>query len=191
MNAEQLHATCLELRKEIDTLSLLSELQQLTSALQNSINQPNQAQYQEQIGISKDKLLSSLERVESSERPVTKQQIIEEIGGSGLLGGSLKARIEESFSQLEVTPALVQKDITEMHSELESFREGIDQLIAGFERLNIEADELEGYVAELAILIPRRENADDLEYFSKDLKNLNRELQHFNELVPVRKPISH
>lgn len=183
MNAEQLHTTCLELRKEIDSLGLLSELQQLASALQNSVNQPNQPQHQEQIGTSKNKLISSLQRVESFERPATKQHIIKEIGGSDLLGGSLKSRIEESFSQLEVTPALVQKDIAEMHSELESFREGIDQLIAGFERLGIKADELNGYIAELAILIPRRQNADDLEFFSKDLKNLNRELQHFNELV--------
>jgi hypothetical protein len=183
LNAEQLHTTCLELRKEIDSLGLLTELQQLATALQNSVNQPNQPQHQEQIGTSKNNLMSSLQRIESSERPVTKQHIIEEIGGSDLLGGPLKSRIEESFSQLDVTPALVQKDIAEMHSELESFREGIDQLIAGFERLDIETDELNGYVAELAILIPRRENADDLEFFSKDLKNLNRELQHFNELV--------
>lgn len=183
MNAEQLHATCLELRKEIDSLNLLSELEKLASALQNTVNQPNQPQHQEQIGSSKNELINSLERVESSERPVIKQQIIEEIGGSDLLGGALKTRIENSFSQLKVTPVLVQKDITDIQSELVSFREGIVELIAGFERLNIEADKLEGYVAELAILIPRRENADDLDHFAKDLKNLNRELQHFNELV--------
>ena len=183
MNAEQLHKTCLELRQEIDSLGLLAELQQLTGSLQNSINQPSQLQYQEQIGTSKNKLINSLAQIESSERPVIKQQIIDKIGGSHLLGGALKTRIEESFIQHDVTPALVQKDITEMHSELTNFREGLDQLVAGFERLNIEADELDEYVAELAVLIPRRENADDLEYFSKDLKNLNREFQHFNELV--------
>lgn len=183
MNAEQLHATCLEIRKEIDALNLVDELQQLSTALQNSVNQPNQPAYQEQVGVHRDKLIASLAKVEANERSVVKRQIIEEIGGSELLGGALRARIEESFSQFDVTPALVQKDVAEMHVEIEGFREGLDQLVAGFTRLDIQAEELEGYVAELAILIPRRENADDLKFFSKDLQKLNQELQNFHELV--------
>lgn len=186
MNAEQLHSICLELRKEIDSAGLVNGLQQLAGALQNTINQPNQPQHQEQVANFRKQLVSALDKIELSERPVTKQQIISEIGGTNILGGALKKRIEASFTQVDVTPAIVQKEITEMHSELASFREGLDQLIAGFERLGISAEELKGYVAELGIIIPRRENAENLEYFSKDLQKLNRELMHFNELVTGR-----
>ena len=186
MNAEQLHSICLELRKEIDTAGLVNGLQQLAGALQNTINQPNQPQHQEQVANFRKNIVSALDKIEKSERPVTKQQIISEIGGTNILGGALKERIEASFTQVDVTPAIVQKEITEMHSELASFREGLEQLIAGFERLGISAEELTGYVAELGIIIPRRENAEHLEYFSKDLQKLNRELMHFNELVTGR-----
>lgn len=186
MNAEQLHSICIELRKEIDSANLVNGLQQLAGALQNTINQPNQAQHQEQVANFRKNLVSALDKIEASERPVTKQQIISEIGGTNILGGALKARIEASFTQVDVTPAIVQKEITEMHSELASFREGLEQLIAGFERLGISAEEIIGYVAELGIIIPRRENAENLEYFSKDLQKLNRELMHFNELVTGR-----
>jgi hypothetical protein len=183
LNTEQLHAICIELRKEIDSAKLVPNLKQLADALQNTINQPNQPQHQEQVATRRNNLIDALEKIESSERPVTKQQIISEIGGSEILGSALKSRIEDSFTQIDVTPAVVQKDILEMHTELTSFREGIDQLIAGFERLGIGAEELVGYIAELGVLIPRRKNAEDLEYFSKDLQKLNRELMHFNELV--------
>lgn len=161
----------------------MSGLNQLADALQNTINQPNQPQPQEQVAAHKLSLIGALEKIESYERPVSKQQIITEIGGSGILGGALKSRIEASFTQVDVTPAIVQKEILEMHTELASFRGGLEQLVAGFERLGISAEELKGYTAELGVLIPRRENADDLEYFSKDLQKLNRELMHFNELV--------
>lgn len=183
MNAEQLHATCLELLNEVDSHNLVSEIKQLAAELKQSIAQPNQPQHQVQIGSIRDRLFSSLESIASTERPVTKQQIIDEIGGSDLLGRALKERIEKSFIQLDVTPALVQNDINQIYTELVQFHAGLKQLIAGFKQLGIEADNLEGYIAELAVLIPRRENADNLEYVSKDLQKLNRELQHFNELV--------
>lgn len=186
MNAEQLHAICLELRQEIDSAGLLNGLKQLGDALQNTLNQPGQPQPQEQVAASRKNLISALEKIESLERPVTKQQIIHEIGGGEILGRALKSRIEASFSQIDVTPALVQKDVMTMHSELANFRQGLDQLIAGFERLGIGAEELIGYVAELGVLIPRRDHAEDLGSFSKDLRNINIELMHFNELVTGR-----
>ena len=184
MNAEQLHSICLELRKEIDSANLVNGQKLLADALQNTINQPNQPQHQEQVATHIRSLISALEKIESFDRPVTKQQIISEIGGAEILGGALKSRIEASFTQIDVTPAVVQKDILEMHTELASFREGIEQLIAGFERLGISAEELIGYVAEIGVLIPRRDNAENLEYFSKDLQKLNHP-RHSRGLIRV------
>lgn len=183
MNVEQLHATCLDLIDEIDSAELLSNLNNLISSLQQAINQPNQPQFQEQVASYRKALSESLQNIESSDRPVIKQQIIAEIGGSQILGAELLARIDTAFTQAQVTPALVQKDISRLHKELSSFREALEQLIVGFKRLGIQAEELDEYVAELGIMIPRRDNAEDLEFFAKDLKNLNRELMHFNELV--------
>lgn len=183
MNAEQLHAICIELNEEIDSNSLLKRLESLVNSLQNSINNPNEPTYQEEISNIRTKLYTSLEAIETSERPASKRQIIQEIGGSNLLGKALQDRIEESFTQLDVTPSLVHRDINELKGELKDFKDGIEELIAGFNRLDIGAEELDGFIAEVSVLIPRRDNSDDLESFSKDLGKINREFQHFNELV--------
>ena len=79
MNAEQLHAVCKELRDEINSGNFLSLLQQLQQALDQSISQPQQAQFQQKVGNFKTQLTEKLTAIEQEERPVTKRQIIEEI----------------------------------------------------------------------------------------------------------------
>lgn len=186
MNAEQLHAVCLELKQEISSNDLLGTLQKLEQNLQQLVNQPNQPQHQKEIGRLRDVLFERLSSIEMTDRSVTKRQIIEEIGGTNLLGSNLLHRINESFVQAEVTPSLVHEDVKKYHSELSNFNEGLDELIAGFKRFSIEAEELEPYSAELGVVIPRRNHSDDLDVFAKDLSQLNRELQAFNELVTGR-----
>lgn len=183
MNAEQLNAVCKELQKEISTQNLIARLQKLQNLLDKAISQPNQPQLHVDIAKHRDELTNILSSVEEQERTVTKKQIIEEIGGTNILGGALLKRIQDSFTQNEVTLGVVSKDIGEMHAELSNFSQGIDQLIVGFDRFNIGFEELAPYTAELGILIPRREGKEDLKFFAKDIAKLDQELQVFSELA--------
>jgi hypothetical protein len=183
MNVEKLHAICIELKQEITSNDLPGALQRLETALQQLVNQPNQPQHQQQIGSIRDELRAKLTAIDEQERPVVKRKIIDEIGGTELLGGNLLARIAESFQQVEVTPSLVHADINALLAELNEFSQGLDELIAGFRKFDIEAEELEPFTAELGVIIPRRNNSDDLDSFAKDMLQLNKELQAFSELV--------
>lgn len=183
MNVEQLHSTCLELKKEISSTDIIGTIQKLESNLQQLVNQPNQPQHQQEIGNLRTFLTERLSEIEQSERSVVKRNIIQEIGGSGLFGSELLERINESFIQVDVTPSLVHSDIHTILTELNEFNQGLDELIAGFKKFGIHTEELEPYTAELGVMIPRYNNSDDLDVLSKDLSRLNKELQAFNELV--------
>ena len=187
MNSEQLHAVCKELVNEISGHQLIDRLTTLEQALEQAVSQPHVPEYQQQIGEIRNQLKESLAiiSIANQSRSVSKKQIVDEIGGSGILGKSLLDRIEHSFTQNEVTLGLVKDDISELKDKLVGFYEGLENLIRGFVRFKIAFDELEPYTAELGILIPR-ENNENLAFIAKDLKNLNHQLQAFNELVTGR-----
>lgn len=186
MNAEQLHAVCKELEAEITEKRLVARLKKLEKALQQVVSQPQQTQFQEEVVSERTGLTEALSDIETKERPVIKKAIIDEIGGTALLGGRLMERVDESFLQQGVTPSVVLSNVTNIRDELATFYSGLRELISAFEKFGIDADVLEPYTAEIGVLIPRRKDREDLEFFAKDILKLNRDLQPFHELVTGR-----
>lgn len=183
MNAEQLHSVCVDLKREIETTAILKQLQQLEAALQQSISQPTEVAHQQAVSRLREQIRELLLQVDSEDRSAMKRIIIDEIGGTYLLGKGLYDRIEESFTQLNITPSLVQKDVSEMRQELDTFLAGLNELIASFDKFGIDADALPPYSAELGILIPRADADTRLGDLYRDLRKLDHELQVFQELV--------
>lgn len=183
MNAEQLHAVCGELKQEIESTRLLQKLQELETSLSNSVGNPAQPQFQEEIQNHRTEISELLQKVEAENRPTNKRLIIAEIGAERLVGKGLLDRINESFAQIDLTPSVVHSDIAKIRQELVELLEGLNHLIEGFERFSIEMDELDPYEAELGILVPRNNDGVHLLGLVVDLKNLNQELGVFQELV--------
>ena len=181
MNAEQLHAVCKELVNEISEHQLIDRLTNLEQALEQAASQPHVQEFQQQIGEIRSQLKLSLSS-EKKDWAVSQKQIIDEIGGTSLLGKSLLDRVERSFTQNEVTLVLVKDDISNIRNELIEFHGGLQSLIDGFVKFNIAFEQLEPYAAELGIIIPRANN-ENLAFIAKDLKKLEYELQAFSELV--------
>ena len=100
-----------------------------------------------------------------------------------MLGGNLRNLIDDAFTQNGVTLAVVKDFVLQTHTELSYFYDKVKNLITGFEGLGIGFEQLEPLTAELGVLIPKRKNKDNLEYFAKDVASLNRELKVFDELV--------
>lgn len=183
MNAEQLNAVCRELKREIESNKLVQKLQQLESALGSTVNQPGQAQHQQEVRTHREALKEVLEKIEAENRPVSKKLIISELGADRVLGEGLLDRIEDSFTQVDVTPSVVHSDVTAMRQELEELLAGLDHLINGFDRFGIGMDELDPYAAELGVLIPRRKESTRLQGLASDLRHLDKELRVFQELA--------
>lgn len=183
MNAEQLHSVCEDVKREIEATAVIKKLKQLENALQQSISAPADVSHQETVSNLRYEIDRVLLKVEDEDRSALKRIIIDEIGGSELLGRGLHERMEESFTQIDVTPSLVQRDIAAMRQELETFLTGLNELIASFTKFDIGADELPPYSAELGVLIPRADADTRLRDLYVDLRKLNDELQVFQELV--------
>ena len=121
MNAEQLHAVCKVLVTEISGYDLIRLLSDLKTELERSANDPNNKDYQNNIGNLRAELSRSLTSQESRTRPVSVKQIIDEIGGNRFLGNALLKRINQSFTQSQVTPHLVKEEIDELSGEFKEF----------------------------------------------------------------------
>ena len=182
MNAERLHAIILAIKDDLQKTALVNTLKELTTHLQNQVNQPNQPQHQQQVSTILANLFQNLEKAPSNDFPPTWRLATEEIECEELLGNNLRAKIDEIFSRNQITPSVALDEIKEIHSSVSSLNIAIDQLISGFKHLNIGADDLEPGECEIGVLVPRDFVKNLLNDFGKELIELNKIFNVFAEI---------
>src|SRR6266705_4924119 len=137
MNAERLHAIANAIRNDLQTTKAINLLQQLSKALQNQINSPQEPTHQTQVAATLKELTQALETAPSNEFPPTWKQALEELGGADLFGSALASEIRELFSRNQITPAVAQEELDAITKRLESFQESINEIRSGFKKLKI------------------------------------------------------
>jgi hypothetical protein len=100
------------------------------------------------------------------------RQILAEIGGDELVGGSLKSSIESTFAQNQITPAVALEELQALHKRLQAFKNAVDQLLAGFKHLKIGDERLAPGDCEVGILVPRDAVDNKLLDFADELREI-------------------
>lgn len=182
MNVERVHAISLAIKDEIENLKVTQLLAELTSALQNQINQPQQALYQEQVSNSKAQLSEKLSKAPSNDFSPAWNQAITELGINDKVGSTLLKRINTIFYDNQITPHVALKEIQELSTDVTAMHTNINDLIHGFEYLRIGHEELNQGEAELGILIPRTHFDNQFDKLAKELKEFNGILNTLSEV---------
>lgn len=188
MNAERLHAIAKAVRKDLEQTNALKTLQALRDALQNQVNQPNQAQHQQNVASELEKLTTALGQAPSNDFSPAWEEALEELGAADLLGDDLLQRIKNVFERNQITPAVALEEINELHSRLNGLNEAVQKLLQGFKTLEIGAEELEAGRAEVGFLIPREAVENELGEFGEELVRLKKTLGVFSEMASGERP---
>ena len=188
MNAERLHAIANAIREDLLTTNAAKVLQQLSQALQNQIDSPQEPSYQTQLAEHLKTLTEALRRAPSNQFPPTWKQALEELGAADLFGSVLAERIEEIFGRNQITPVVARKEIEQIITRLTAFQKAIDEIRSAFSNLDIGAEELEPGAAELGVLIPRDFVENKLEGFAEELEKLDGIFAVFAEVATGSRP---
>lgn len=188
MNVERLNEIATALRADLSRTDILGHLQQLVSALQNQVNQPGQALYEQQVSQFYESLRAALANSEINSFSPTWQQVLEELGVTELLSKQLELRIEDIFSRNKITPTIAQQELQQILTELQTIISSLENLLTAFSQLQIGSEELGQGNCEVGILVPRLFVDNRLDKFSDELSELNKIFGVFSEISTGSRP---
>src|SRR6266571_2259615 len=186
MNAERLHIVALTLRQEITEQNVIGTLQNLVSSLQ-SIVQSNNANTQQNLVSSRDTFYTAVTDTPSDSFTPAWRQILVEMGGEELFGKNLKQQVQHILFDNQMTPGVAHRQLGEILTKLQAFKNALDQLVAAFEHFGIGSEQLAPGEAEITLLVPREEVHDKLEEFIEELDDMKFILNTFSELATGHK----
>ncbi len=173
MNVEKLHAIALEIKADIEQAQIVQLLQQMTTHLQNVVNQPQQPQHQEQLSKTRKSLNNKLDNSVVNNFSPAWSQSVEELGMNEIIGATLSKKINLIFSENKITPQVALKEIQQLHGSVNTLQSSLTQMIAGFTHFKIGHDVLEPGEGELGILLPRAYLDNRFDKLGKEIKELN------------------
>lgn len=183
MNAERLHAIARIVQDELTSTNLITRLQTVVNSLQSIVNQPQTPQHQQQLGQNLNDIYKVLEKTESDNLTPAWKELLEEMGGSDILGKNLQKRLESIFSRNQITYSLALEETKILLEQLNKLKMGLQQTIQGLTILKVGIEELKPGECEIGILIPRQAVGNDFGRFAKELNELNYILNTFSEVA--------
>ena len=183
MNAERLHAICIDLKESIESVALPNKLKQVVSNLQNIVNNPQDSGQQQALSNNLATLYEALEDFPTNYYSPAWHQTLDELGGSQILGSELEENIRHILETNQITPATAHQEIQKLFQELQQFVSAINGVITAFDQLKIGAEELEPGECEVGILVPRKAVHNNIQEFGKELQDLNFIFGTFSELA--------
>lgn len=191
MNVERLYTIAKAIKQDLTHTNLKALMQQLISALQNQVNQPQATQHQQQVGQTKTALLQALEKAPSNAFSPSWRQVVQEIGGHDLLGMVLYETVNDIFLRNQITPSIALQELQVISQRINAFQDAIDNLSTSLQKLQIKSEELEHGACEIGILIPRKFVDDRLDKFACELSNLEKLFGTFSEVATGERPGFH
>lgn len=183
MNAERLHAIVIALNQEMSQRNVVGKMQELVNALQQVVNQPQNASYQHTLAVSREAMYTAVTATPSDKFSPVWRQILSVIGGDDLFGDKLKENIEIIFARNQITPAVALKELQGLLSKLQTFKDGLDRAVTAFRLFKIGDERLEPGDCEIGVLIPRDAVRNQLLEFADELQDLGKILNTFSEVA--------
>ena len=183
MNAERLHAICIEVKESIESVSLVNKLKQVVGALQNVVNNPQDSNQQQALTNNLNNLYEALQDFPTEQFSPAWCQSLDELGGAEILGNILEQKVRSILERNQITPATAHQELQEIFKELQQFKGAVDGVITAFDQLEIGAEKLEPGECEVGILIPRGAVHNNIYEFGRELQDLNFVFGTFSELA--------
>lgn len=183
MNVERLH---LVLRATLDAVTksgVVADIGGLATSLQNQVNDPATAVYQQQISTQLEKLRTSLSAIETNNLPPGWKQVLTEHGLSHFIGTELLQKLTEIFSRNAITPSIALQEIQEVQRNLDSKVTAATELLRGLKLLEFPMDDLKSGEAEIGLLVPRESIDSKLDRFTRELNDTAKIIGVFEELT--------
>jgi len=180
MNADRLHALLRLLRDDFNRTKLPHRMDQLSSSLQQAIQNPNN---NKAVGNSVKEVLEGVEDSEIDDLSPAWQDMIREIGFQNSLGSAIKERVNDSLRQVDVTPTIVKEEIDELSAELDALNDAITNGISALETLSIGFEELNPGECELGFMVPRDAIDYQLDAFASECKEFDFIFSTFSEII--------
>lgn len=188
MNAERLHVIALAIRDDLAETRLEKIMAQLVAALQNQVNQPQAPEHQQQVSTHLAALLKVLPTARSNDFSPAWKQLLKELGAEHLLGAPLADEIRAVFVRNQITPSVALDQLRQLQQQFAKFKQGLDQVIAGFDSLKIGREQLAAGECEPGVLIPRSGVDNRLNEFAEELAVLDQILGDFAEVATGSRP---
>lgn len=188
MNAERLHSIGVAIKEELAQTDLLANLQLLSSALVQQVNQPGQPQYQQEVARVLAALNDGAAQSSAPNYSPTWQQVLDEIGATSLLAPAVYERVAAIFARNQITPSIASTEVEALRTAVQIFAAAIDQLVASLVVLKIGREELDPGECEVGVLVPRGFVDNRLDKFSEELKEIDKIFGVFEELCTGSRP---
>ena len=188
MNTERLHIITLAIRNDLAETKVQATLEQLVSALQNQVNQPQQPDFQQQVSKQLITLNEALSKASSNSFSPGWRQSIKELAIDYLLGNELAEALQEVFRRNQITPSVALDEIKELSNEVTALKKAVDEIAEGFDYLEIGKEELEPGECEIGVLIPRSAVNNKLNNLGKELSDLDGVFRTFSEVATGKRP---
>jgi hypothetical protein len=182
MNVGRLYAALESIERDYEKNQVVPKLQELVNALSNSISSSTE-QNAVAFNTALSGLYSALDESPSNSATPSRLAIFEEIRASNKLGLGLRKRIQNILEANNVTPANALAELQKLLEEMSRFSQIIAQMIAGFEVLKIEYDDLSPGETEIGITVPFLVVSSNLEGVGNELHEFDKALKIFGELV--------
>lgn len=183
VNAERLHAIANEIYEEMAEQNTPNRLTELRDALRQSVNEPGNADPQQQVSNLRRQLDDTLSDAPSNHFSPAWREALEEMGIAGLVGEDLGDRIEAIFERNKITPSAAADELDPVVDRIISLFAALENVRNGLSFLKIGAEELEPGEVEIGFIIPREAVKDELEELGKEFIKLQQILGPFLELT--------
>lgn len=190
MNVEQFHAIAMAIKSDLDATTSVPMMSEFRDALRNSVNDPANPTYQQQVSDVFQRLGDTLPHAPSNSFPPTWLEVVSDLNIQHLLGNSLRDAIRAVMTQNQVTPSIAADRVQELTDELERLDGALDRILEGFAHFGLGAEEVPPGAAEVSVLIPRSAVDDQLSKLGAEFSELERLVLPFVELATgARRPL--
>lgn len=183
MNADRLNALLHVLREDFYRTNLPQQIERLSAALQQVVQQPQQPNHQVAVSNALKEVLRALEESEVDDLSPAWKEMLSEVGYASSLGEAARERLNESFKRAEVTPTLVKEEVDVLKGEIAQLNDAVIKGISAFEGLSVGAEELAPGKCELGFMIPRDAIEYRLDSFANECKEFDFIFGTFSEIV--------
>jgi|GEM_PF-3658225 len=183
MNLGYFHTLLLDVKYDLAELNIQSLLQALVNQLQAQVNDPSNSQYQTNVGNARESLATALQESKINSLTDGAKTALREFSLGVLIPSDMLGRIDAAFVGNQITPQLALKNLQEMRREVDEGIGAINNILNGFDKLQVETDDLGVGETEISITIPRGFVHEDPVKLGEEFKKLDHLLRPFTELA--------
>lgn len=168
--------------QENEELGIEAKLNSLVSSLNNLVSSPGEPAYQQAVSSEVRELSLALARTQYENDP-TFRPYVDEIAGNVFFSKDLTSALAKVIQENPTTPAVAQAEINQISSNRSALVARLRQMNTTMNELGLGEEELDPGTAQIGFRIPRGIFDNQFDGWIEELRDLNRIIRAFSELV--------